>query len=75
MTKSFATVFRWIFTQNWILDPEIGSTQRVQQNAHLIDQKRQQKYRHPLFFKNRMKSKIGHFGRIFGISRALNNSI
>ena len=52
MTKSFATVFRWIFTQNWILDPEIGSTQRAQQNAHLIHQKRQQKYRQKLFLKN-----------------------
>ena len=50
MTKSFVTFFRGIFTQNWNLDPEIDSTPRAQQNAHLIDQKRQQKYRHPLFF-------------------------
>ena len=52
MTKSFATFFRRIFTQNWNLDPGIDSTPRAQQNAHLIDQKRQQKYRQKLFLKN-----------------------
>ena len=55
MTESFAKISRRIFTQNWILDPEIDSTQRAQQNAHLIDQKRLQKYHQKLFKKNSVK--------------------
>ena len=52
MRKSFVTFFRMIFTQNSNLDPEIDSTPRAQQNAHLIDQKRPQKYQQKLFLKN-----------------------
>ena len=55
----FVKIFRRIFTQNWILDPEIDSTQRAQQNAHLIDRKGQQKYRQILFLKN--LDEIGKF--------------
>ena len=61
MTKSFAKIFGWIFTQNWILDPEIDSTQRAQQNAHLIDQKRLQKYHQKLFKKNSVKIEYSQF--------------
>ena len=51
MTKSFAKISRRIFTQNWILDPEIDSTPRAHQNAHSIDQKRPKRHRQKLFLK------------------------
>ena len=50
MTKSFAKISRRIFTQNWILDPEIDSTPRAHQNAHSIDQKRPKRHRQKMFF-------------------------
>ena len=52
MTIFFAKIFRRIFTQYWILDPEIDSSQRGEQNAHLIDQKRRKKHGQTLFLKN-----------------------
>ena len=58
-------ISRRIFTQNWILDPEIDSTQRAHQNAHLIDQKRPKKHRQKLFLKNSVEIAKVSFWLVF----------
>ena len=64
MSQSVSKSCDWISFQNWILDPEIDSTQRAQQNGHLIDQKRQQKYHQKLFFQKSVDFEKFKFCRI-----------